>query len=742
MLESAGSSTVPRECFLAAESTQRSRDFLSAITTEFRDLLDAAPDALVVLDASGLVIALNAEAEHFFGWTEQQLFGEEMGRFIPDRFQRLLGADRREEGGWPPVSLAGESVNCFARRRDGSEFPVELSRRPLGQGPEARSLVMVRDLTQWRRAQESRSRNNEGAHSALEAIGDAVITTDESGSITYLNPVAERLTGWTGSEAIGQSLDAVLPLISEISRLPVPNTAVRCFAEGRAVELEEGLLLLRRDGTEVPVGDSAAPINDRNGVMTGVVMVIQDESEKRRVGHRLSYEASHDLLTGLLNRREFERRLTHTLAGLAQMDGEHALLCLDLDRFKAVNDSCGHDAGDALLRSLGPLLNGQLRKHDTLARIGGDEFGVLLENCEMAEAERIAESIRREFDNYHFEWAGNRFTIGVSIGMVPVTAGSGGIAGVLRLADAACYAAKEGGGNRIHRQPVLAEQASRLVGMDRQVTRLMRAIEEGQFELYGQSIVPLQPALKLARRYEILLRLPDGHGRMQKAADFLPQAERYRLMPAIDLWVIRRAIGLLREWRRQHTRSPLPVFSINLSASALADDSLIPTIVEELTRHDVAPGSLCFEVGERAALVNLSRTVRFFTNMRTTGCGMALEDFGTGVTSLTYLRTLPVDFLKIGGSFVNEVAGDPMYRSIVHAVTQIGRSVGIPTIAKQVGNENAVRVLQTLGVDYAQGRAFVPPVPLTDEAGNLVLPEMLVPEADGRLTIAGRTHRA
>lgn len=695
-----------------------------------------------MLDARGRVEALNAEAEHFFGWTEAELSGEAMSRFIPARFQRLFGIDEEQDGGWPAVSTVGAIISCFARRRDGSEFPVELNRRPLGSGDGARSLVIVRDLTQWRRAQETRSYNNEEARATLDAIGDAVITTDATGGVTYLNSVAEHLTGWTATAALGQSLDAVLPLISEASRLPVPNTAARCLAEGRSIDLEAGVLLLRRDGTEVPVGDSAAPIRDRTGATIGVVLVIQDESEKRRVGHRLTYEASHDPLTGLINRREFERRLTLLVGDLNTRAQEHVVLCLDLDRFKMVNDSCGHDGGDALLRSLGPLLRGRLRKHDTLARIGGDEFGILLENCALDEAERIAEDIRLAFDKYEFEWLGRTFTIGVSIGMVPVTAESGGIATVLRLADAACYAAKEGGGNRIHCHRRAAEPISEHLGMGVRVTRLMRAIDEGQFQLYAQPIVALQPEIPIHPRFEVLLRLPDGHGRMQKAADFLPQAERYNLMPAIDLWVIRATIALLGQWRQEYPNSTLPICSINLSASALADDSLVSMVELELTKHTVPAESLCFEVSETAALANLSRTVRFFSGIRGTGCGMALEDFGNGITSLTYLKTIPVDFLKIGGPLIGEIVEDRMYGSIVSAVNQIGRSMGIPTIAKQVGSENALRMLQTLGVGYAQGRAVTPPVPLTDVEGRLTLPTLQIAGMDGRLTTSDRVRMA
>jgi len=300
---------------------------------------------------------------------------------------------------------------------------------------------------------DTRPRQVDQARATLASIGDAVITTDLSGAITYLNPVAERLTGWTVAEALGEPLDGVLPLIAEASRVPIMHRVAHCLDEGRTIDLEDGVLLLRRDGTEVPVGDSAAPLADPAGKTIGVVLVMQDESEKRRVGRRLTYEATHDSLTGLINRREFDRRLARIVSDLTSTDSEQAMVMLDLDHFKEVNDSGGHDAGDALLRDLGPLLARTLRRRDTLARLGGDEFGILLENCPLDTAVHIAEGVRLAVEHARFTFDGVAFTITASIGLIPMTSGSGGMAAVMRAADAACYDAKTSGGNRVHRGP-------------------------------------------------------------------------------------------------------------------------------------------------------------------------------------------------------------------------------------------------------------------------------------------------
>lgn len=680
-----------------------------------QELLDAAPDAMVLVDRYGHVTAVNREAERLLGWSGAELVGGLLSRFIPTRFQALLGADVI-----PNAQMEG-MLRCFALRRDGSEAPVELERRPVGAETNAHSLITMRDLTQWRRAREMGPRAGDQALQTLDALGDALVTADCNGMVTYLNPSAERLTGWGATEALGHPLDEVFHLISETTRQPVEHPAGRCLEEGPLVSLESGVLLQRRDGSEVPIDNSTAPIRGRDGVVIGEVLVFQDESEKRQAGQLLSYEATHDALTGLINRREFERRLTRVVGGLADSPSDQVLLFLDLDRFKAINDTCGHDAGDDLLKCLGPLLAGHLRKRDTLARLGGDEFGVLLENCPLPEAQRIAENIRADIEAFRFERAGRTFTIGASIGLLPVEARTGTVAAVLRAADAACYSAKGDGGNRVHCEAPGEALTGMSLPMARRVTRLARAVDEGHFQLYVQPIVALQLEMAARPRYEVLLRLPDGNGRMQAAADFLPQATRYNLMPSIDRWVVRETVSLLGQWRRDHPEADLPVWFINLSPTALTDDGLLPVLEQRLSRHDIPPESLCFEIAETAALANLPRTVRFLSALRTMGCAVALEDFGNGVTSFTHLKTLPVNFLKVGGPFVRGIDTDPMYGSIIGAISQVGRSMGIHTIAKQVGSEPVLQKLRTLGVGYAQGRALTPPVPLTNADGRVMM---------------------
>lgn len=687
----------------------------------FRQLLDAAVDALLVVDGSGSVLGLNPEAERLFGWTEAEFLDEPLDRIIPSRFRQLTesrvtsGTETRDA---PP---GGAPVTLFACRRDGTEFPVEFTRRSLAPAPNGLALVTIRDLTRWRHVQDALFREKEQASVTLASIADAVVTTDLLGVVTYLNPPAERLTGWRATEALGQPLSTVLTLISEATRQPLEDIVTRCLHEDRAVDLIDGVLLVRRDGTEVAIGDSAAPLRDRNEVAIGVVLVFHDVTERRRTIRKLAHEAMHDSLTGLISRQEFELRLVRVLTEATTVAGEHALCYLDLDRFKEVNDLGGHEAGDELLRALGRLLSGHLRNRDTIGRLGGDEFAVLLEHCSLAKAEAIAGTLQRAVETLRFEWEGKRFSLGVSIGLVPITATSGRAADVLRAADEACYAAKAAGGNRVHlgREvgPGIQEQLE-----SRRITRLTRAVEEDQFQLFTQAIVPLTPQPSPRPRCEILLRLPDGHGGVEAPDSFLPHAERYRLIPAIDRWVVRRTVAILGAWHRDHPEFELPLCSINLSASSLNDLHLVPALREYLTQYRLPPEALCFEVAEAAALGNFSQLVRLLSEIRSTGCGLGLDEFGCGLASFAYLKALPVDYLKIGGQYVRRVAEDPVYGTLVSAVNEVGRIMGITTIAEEVENDTVLRKLRTLGTGYVQGHAVGPPVPLTDAEGEVALP--------------------
>src|SRR6266480_3236099 len=670
----------------------------------FRQMLDAAPDAMVVVDQRGSIVAVNREAERLFGSTDAELRGEPSSQVFPQRFQQVYEALGVSDGKSPEIPPKRAPVRIFARRRDGSEFPVEIHRRPLGPSEDALFLVTMRDLTEWRDVQESLFRQKEQAIVALASIADAVITTDLAGRITFLNPTAERLTGWRTTEALGQPADTVLTLISDATRQPMESIPARCLREARAVDLADGVLLLRRDGTEVPIGDSAAPLRDRHGTTIGVVLVFHDVTERRRAARKLSHEATHDALTGLVGRKEFEERLARVLAEAAAGVAEHVVCYLDLDRFKLVNDSCGHEAGDDLLRKIARLLGGRLRSRDTLARLGGDEFGVLLEYCSLTKAEEIAGKLQRAIEDFRYAWGERSFSLGA--------------------ADQACYAAKDAGGNRVQlARPEAAPGVQQQVET-RRIMRLTRAVDEGKFQLFAQPIVPLGPEVPARPRCEILLRLPDERGGVETADAFLPQAERHRLMPAIDRWVVRQTAAVLGQVHLGQPELGLPTCSLHLSVSSLADADLIQAVREYLTQQRLPPEALCYEIAEAAALGNFAQLVRLMSEIRATGCGVGLDNFGNSLASFAHLKALSVDYVKIGGHYVRGVADDPVYGALVRAVNEIGRIMGITTIAEEVESETVLQKLRGLGVGYAQGHAVAPPAPLVDKDGQVALPHV------------------
>jgi len=567
----------------------------------------------------------------------------------------------------------------------------------------------VTDVTDRKLAEAQLFAEKERALVTLQSIGDAVITTDLEGRVEYFNPVAEVLTGWKNQEAEGMPLAIVCRLLDETTRQTLPDPLERVLREGRTVKVATNVLLLRRDGTEVAINESAAPIRDRVGEIAGVVLVLHDVRREREYASQLSYQASHDALTGLINRREFEHRLSLALASARDLGRTHAMLYLDLDQFKIVNDTCGHAAGDELMRQISMLLQGRLREGDTLARIGGDEFGVVLENCSPEHAERIADELRQTVTDFHFVWHDRSFTIGVSIGLVLIADAPLTLADVLSAGDAACYMAKEKGRNRVqlyHRKD--SELAVRHGEME-WVARLHGALDANRFCLYSQRIIAVRPRRRPATMFELLIRMVDEQGQLVPPMAFIPAAERYNLMPAVDRWVIRTSLPMIA--RARAAEGGDAVYIINLSGASLGDERLLDFIREEIDLCDVASDAICFEVTETAAIANLAKAARFIGELRDLGCRFSLDDFGAGMSSFGYLKHLPVDFLKIDGSFVTDMLTDPIDGAMVESINHIGHVMEKKTIAEFVENEQILKRLREIGVDYAQGYGIEKPKP-------------------------------
>lgn len=553
----------------------------------------------------------------------------------------------------------------------------------------------------------------ERAQVTLHSIGEAVVTTDPEGRIERLNAAAETLTGWSNDEAQGMPLCKVFSMRRQDDQ-PVQDIVAHVLDEQRVVACTSDCLLERRDGIELAVEHTAAPILDRGRTrVTGVILVFRDVTETRALANQLAHQARHDALTGLINRRELEQRLGEALAEVRRYTSEEHWFCyIDLDQFKVINDTCGHIAGDELLKQVGMLLRDTLRETDVVARMGGDEFAVLLRHSGAREAHDTVERLRRGLSQVRFAWADKSFTINASIGLVPINAHSGSVGDLLSAADKACYVAKDEGRNRIHVYRPDDDTMARREGEMEWVHRINRALEEDRFVLYSQLIEPLQRTHGRTH-CEILVRILDADGNTVPPMAFIPAAERYNLMTEVDRWVLRNTLARFGQLCQGGDPGDCTV-SVNLSTQSLCDDDFLPFALEQLDHCPVDPASICFEITETSAVANLSRARQFIDVLRRRGCRFSLDDFGAGLSSFAYLKTLPVDFLKIDGAFVRDICADRMNRALVESIHQIGTVVGIETIAEYVETPETLEVLREIGVDYAQGLALAEPEPFDE----------------------------
>ncbi|MCK4834431.1 MAG: EAL domain-containing protein [Gammaproteobacteria bacterium] len=554
----------------------------------------------------------------------------------------------------------------------------------------------------------------ERAEVTLHSITDSVVTVDINECIVYLNPAAEKLLGSTISEVSGKEFRKTFNIVEESTGEAIDDALHTCFVTGEIVHLPEHSSLITKDDAVVSIEASIAPMKAATGDLMGTVIVIQDVSHTRRLTRQLSYQASHDLLTGLYNRRKFEENLQEILINVREEDRKHALFYLDLDNFKIVNDTCGHVAGDELLKQLPALFNEVLRTGDIIARLGGDEFGIILENCGLQQAASIADKIRQKIKDYRFIWDDKTFEIGVSIGVIGITRDNAEMSQVLSSADVACYAAKDAGRNRVHIYEPSDEAVSERYGQMHWTARISKALKDDRFQLYQQPIVGASDNKRT--HLEILLRMIDEDGNIIPPGAFMPAAERYGLMPEIDRWVIEKVFAFMG---RNDPSDPIKgtdrIFAINLSGDSINDGGLLDFILECKAKNDISLTNVCFEVTETVAISNLGKATVFINELKNYGCQFALDDFGSGLSSFAYLKNLPVNYLKIDGSFVKDVSKDDIDRAMVESIQQIGEVMKLSTIAEHVEDESTLNVLQQIGVDYVQGYHLGRPQAIEDD---------------------------
>lgn len=558
-------------------------------------------------------------------------------------------------------------------------------------------------------AEKQLSREKERAQVTLHSIGDAVITTDAKGYIKYMNTVAEELTGTILARVHNKKISKAFSIFSEQNEQLI-NPALEVILKRTTNSSDGHAKLQLESGAEYAIEYTASPIFDNENILVGTVLVFRDVTEMRAMALQLGFQASHDELTGLINRREFENRVELALITARSEDQQHAMCYLDLDQFKVVNDTCGHIAGDELLRQLAALLKDEIRSGDTLARLGGDEFGVLYTNCSVEKAKELAEKLRTVINDFQFNWENKSFAVGVSIGLVSVDQHSN-LHALLSAADTACYVAKDEGRNRIHSFDDNDEALAERAGQMQWVHILTRALEEGRFKVYCQQMMSFDKGNPL--HFEMLIRMIDETGKVIPPLAFIPAAERYNLMAWVDRWMIKNSFQEIKQLLLRCKNCNL-MFAINISAQSLCDDDILPYIKTQFEETGLEPGLICFEITETSAIVNLSRAQALMKDLKQFGCFFSLDDFGSGLSSFSYLKNLKVDFLKIDGAFVRDIVDDLIDKALVRSINQVGHVMGIKTIAEYAESSEILEELRLMGVDYVQGYAVAKPLPIED----------------------------
>jgi diguanylate cyclase (GGDEF)-like protein/PAS domain S-box-containing protein len=672
----------------------------------FDALADTLPD--VALIHTSTILFANPAAGDLFGVDAATLQGKQITDLLRPAYRALM---RKHVSTQLDSSEPLQPFEVQLISGDDRGLWVELHSKRLTFADQLAFLTVARDVTHRKSLEASLGRGKLQARITLESIGEGVITTDRNGTIDYMNEAAEQLIGGTRSAGIGKRLLDLIGLVDEVDRSTLGDPVAKCLSERRRVNLgRRALLLSKLADREFSTELTASPIRGPDGQTAGCVVIFHDVSELRGLAREMSYQASHDALTGLVNRVEFERRLGAALDSARGEGVGHVVAYLDLDRFKLVNDSSGHIAGDNLLREISALLKQRVRDSDTVARVGGDEFAMLLAGCPLDKARQIADDVCQAVSDHKFAWQDRAFDIGVSIGLVEVGKDSGSAESVLSAADSACYVAKQQGRGRIHVYSTRDEVLARERGEIQWLQRLQRALKENEFELYVQPIIAVGGRGQSGPAAEILLRMRDESGKSILPVHFLGSAERYQLMSHIDRWVVQAALTAIAGGAPNLPNGR--TCSINLSAQTLGDDDFLEFVVDVLDHTGVSPDKICFEIRESAVVSQLDQAQRFINVLHGIGCRFALDDFGSGIGSFSNLKHLALDYLKIDGVYTHDLEQDGVNREMVSAMVKLARTLDFQVVAEQVEDQASFEALRSLGVDFVQGNVIDKPRPL------------------------------